>query len=309
MVFFVFTIIGFMWTRKHFALCTCFIMVFGFIVGADSVRSSATHSVSFINVGQGDSALLRDGNGFDVLIDGGKRGASAVILTYLRALTVTDLDVVVATHPDADHVGGLIGVLAASDIPVLKFLYNGCESTTITWNDLKTAVANEGLAMETLRFPAVLNWGAMTVHVLNPSSASGCRSDTNQDSLVLRVDYGSTRYLFTGDIDAAIEATVIARQTPVAAQVLKVSHHGSASSSSAAFLSAVNPRDSVISTDGVSYGHPSADTVERLRQAGSIIWRTDRSGTLRVESDGSTYLVIPEFELHAVYAPLILNSP
>ena len=96
---------------------------------------STTLQVSFINVGQGDSILLRDSNGFDVLVDGGKTGQSSTILDYLRALGVDDIDVMVATHADSDHIGGLIGVLQASDIPVQSVLYNGYPDpdNSLTW--------------------------------------------------------------------------------------------------------------------------------------------------------------------------------
>lgn len=291
--------------RKASASLAVTIILAGLILVREPARTSAPQSVAFLNVGQGDAALLRDGNGFDVLIDGGIRSASATILNYLRAQAVPDLDVVVATHPDADHIGGLIGVLAAADIPVLKVFYNGCVGDTQTWFDLVESVQAEGLALEALRFPAELSWGAMDVYVLHPASGAACRADTNKDSLVLRVDFGSTRYLFTGDIDANNEAAVVARQTPVAAEVLKVSHHGSAGSSSSPFLSAVVPADSVISVGNNSYGHPAPEALERLRLAGSRVWRTDRNGVVRVESDGITFQVIPEVAWKYVFLPFI----
>lgn len=297
-----------MFHRRMASLIVSLICLGGLLLISRPVHSGGVQSVSFINVGQGDAILLRDGNGFDVLVDGGKRGAADEVLAYLRAQGVTDLDYIVATHPDADHVGGLIGVLGADDIPVLGALYNGCPGDTQTWNDLLSAVAAEGLTPLALRYPAVLAWGEMSVYVLHPAAGIPCRSEPNEDSLVLRVDHGTVRYLLTGDIDSTIEATVVARLTPVAAQVLKVSHHGSASASSAPFLSVVDPFESVISVGKNSYGHPEPETLTRLTQSGSRIWRTDRSGTIRVESDGSGYWVIPEFILEQFFLPVILSQ-
>ena len=101
--------------------------------------------VAFINVGEGDAALLQDGNGFDVLIDGGEPAAGPTVVAYLRQQGVNDIDVMVNTNPDADHVGGLIDVLQQADIPVKAVLFNGYSGTTTTWYDFATAVAKDGL--------------------------------------------------------------------------------------------------------------------------------------------------------------------
>ena len=127
------------------------------------LRSSSDRvEADFIDIGQGDAILLRDGNGFDVLVDGGKRAAGPTILAYLRVQGITDIDVMVATHADADHIGGLINVLQANDIPVLQVLYNGYPGTTLTWADFATAVADEGMTPAPAQFPAEYVWGGMT---------------------------------------------------------------------------------------------------------------------------------------------------
>lgn len=295
--------------RRFFILGVVFCLflpAFGLIGG--NVRSDAPQSVIFLDVGQGDAALLSDGNGFDVLIDGGKKSATGAVVEALRQQGITELDVVVATHPDADHVGGLIGVFQTSDLSVLRVISNGCEGDTQTWNELKAAVAARGLMLEEVRFPAVLQWGLMTVYVLHPAVGSACsQSDTNRDSLFLRVDFGAMRYLFTGDVNATVEATIIARQTPLAAQVLKVSHHGSAGATSDGLLAVARPKEGVISVGQNSYGHPAPAVIERLHQAGVTIWRTDCHGAVRVESDGVGYQVIPQTLCQAVFLPLVMR--
>ena len=204
------------------------------VVSAGSAQPAANQTTSFINVGQGDSALIQDGSGFDVLIDGGVAAAGDTVTQFLRDHGAADLEVMLASHADADHIGGLIAVLQAPDITTHAVLYNGYPGTTATWNNFVAAAAARGMTLTPVQFPSVLTWGGMTAYVLNP--AAGLSSPaTNDASVVVRLDYGQVRELFTGDIGAAVEATVVARQTPVAAELLKVPHHGSASSSSAAF--------------------------------------------------------------------------
>ena len=259
-------------------------------------------------MGQGDFAILRDGNGFDVLIDGGKTSAGPTVVNYLEQNGITELDVLVASHADSDHIGGLINVLEDPNITVNQVIYNGYPGTTATWNDFVTAAAGDGLSLTTTQFPAEFDWGLMHVYVLNPASGLG-NPDTNDACLVLKISFGSTDYLFTGDIDSTIEATVVARQTPVAAEILKVGHHGSEYSSSSAFLAAVSPSDAVISVGDNSYGHPSAGTISRLQTIGATIWRTDISGNITAIGDLSTYFITPDFSssIQQIFLPLIIR--
>jgi competence protein ComEC len=293
--------------RKLIALTFLVILVAAFLFALQPVESAVPQTVTFINVGQGDAALLRDGAGFDVLIDGGRTSAGQTVLDTLRAQGVPDIDVLVASHADADHIGGLIDVLEADDIPVLSVVYNGYPGSTATWSAFAAAVTQEGLALTQLQFPQELDWGEMRVYVLNPAGGL-VNPETNAASLVLRVDHGSVHYLFTGDIDSAIEATVVARQTPITADVLKVAHHGSKYSSSADFLAAAGAQESVISVGQNSYGHPAPETLDRLAAAGSRVWRTDLSGNIRVESDGLGYLVIPQVEWNLLFLPIVQQN-
>src|SRR5512143_2235552 len=109
--------------------------------------STGNLRVSFINVGQGDSILLHDDSNFDILIDGGQPSAGSTVVNYLRQQHINDIDVMVSTHTDSDHVGGLTDVLQMTDIPVLSVFYNGYPGSTVTWNDFVTAVSQEGLTL------------------------------------------------------------------------------------------------------------------------------------------------------------------
>jgi competence protein ComEC len=256
--------------------------------------NTSSQTTTFINVGQGDSALLSDGNGFNVLIDGGKPDAGPGLVSYLHNQGVTYINVMVASHADSDHIGGLINVLNDSTISVGQVLYNGYPGTTATWTVFANAVTAKGLTLTTAQFPQVFTWGNMTAHVMNP--VAGLSSpETNAVSVVVLIDYVSTKYLFTGDIDSTIEATIVARGTPIAADILKVAHHGSAYSSGDPFLAADHPKDDVISVGVNSYGHPSPLTISRLEAAGGNVWRTDLSGNITVNNSGTTYSIFPQF--------------
>ena len=122
---------------------------------------------------RGNSELLQDANNFDVLIDGGVAGAGPTVVAYLRQAEIDSLDVLVASHSDADHIGGLIDVLEATDIPINAVVLNGYSATSATWNNFIKAIAARGLTPTVVSFPADFQWGEMSVHVLNPERARG----------------------------------------------------------------------------------------------------------------------------------------
>jgi competence protein ComEC len=263
--------------------------------------------VAYIDVGQGDSILIKDQQGFNALIDGGRSSAGPTVVAYLKGQGVSSLDVMVATHADADHIGGLINVLRDADIQVKTVYYSGYEGDTATWSDFATAVAEKGSTFQPAQFPQTYTWGGTTAHILNPAPGM-VNPDSNDTSVVILLDHGGDHYLFTGDIDSTMEATIVARGTPVAAQVLKVAHHGSSASSSASFLAAVAPQEAVVSVGPNSYGHPAADTISRLEVAGAEIWRTDQLGTILFTDDGITYTISTEFTTTQgiqLYTPLL----
>ena len=278
-----------------------------FLVSPTTAGFGTQQSTTFIDVGQGDSILIRDGAGFDILIDGGKPEAGPIVLDYLRSQGITDLDVMLASHADSDHIGGLISVLQATDITVQSVLYNGYPGDTATWNTFVSAVTENGSVLSSVQFPADLTWGTMQAHILNPAAGLS-NPETNDVSIVIRLDYGSVNYLFTGDISATIEATVIARQTPIASEILKVAHHGSAYSTSDTFLAEADPTTSVISVGRNSYDHPSPLTIDRIVNSGSQVLRTDQSGNITINSDGSAFTVSTDPSINiSFYLPVILN--
>jgi beta-lactamase superfamily II metal-dependent hydrolase len=268
-----------------------------------SAAASQPIRVFFLDVGQGDATLIRAGQDFDALVDGGRKSAGERVLETLRRLGVDDLEVLVATHADADHTGGLIAVLEDDALAVESVLYNGYPGETQTWAGFAAAVQAEGLTLTPAQRPQVFAWGGVHAAVLNPPPGL-LDPDQNQASIVLRLEVGPFALLLPADIDSGVEAQLLAGGELLDSDLLKVAHHGSQYSSSAEFLQAVNPAQAVISVGLNPYGHPAPETLARLAAVGAQVWRTDRNGTLvwRGEGDGDILFALN------TYVPLVVQG-
>ncbi len=252
--------------------------------------------ITYLNVGQGDSALVRGPDGFDVLIDGGEKNAGPTVAAFLRTQAVDDIDIMLASHNDDDHIGGLVYVLEITDIPVAQVLYNGYPKDSDIFREFATSAAIEGAELQPAQFPTSYTWGVLTAKILNPLPGLTGTVDQNNASILVLIEYGNQKFLFTGDIEDQAEAQVLLRGTPVAAQVLKIAHHGSDSSSSADFLDAVHPTDAVISVGKNNpYDHPDQEVLDRLQAAGIQTWRTDINGNIVIVSDGTGYTIDAQY--------------
>jgi len=240
-----------------------------------------------IDVGQGDSILIDLGT-TEILIDAGERQPGVV--QFLKQHVDGDLEVMIATHPHADHIGGLIDVF--SNFKVDQVWYNGESSTTKTYSDFIAAATADNSEMHIGKRGDKITAGALTLNVLNPFDLSGT---TNNNSIVTELDYGNVDFLFEGDAEQESEARMLsATDIPLHhVQVLKVGHHGSRTASSAEFLARVTPEIAVYMAGvGNTYGHPHIETINALRDIGAIIYGTDVDGTVTVTTDGNTYGVI-----------------
>jgi len=241
-------------------------------------------NVHFIDVGQADSILIQQGNQ-SMLVDAGNNADNTLVKNYVSAQGITHLDYVVGTHPHEDHIGGLDYIINSFSIG--KIYMPKAPSTTKTYEDVLTAISNKGMKISAPTPGDSFKVGDATVTILAPNSSS--YDDLNNYSIVLRVTYGNTSFMLDGDAESLSESQILNKGFNVKADVLKVGHHGSSSSTSLSFLNKVNPKYAIISVGaGNSYGHPTEQTISRLQGKGITIYRTDECGTIVATSDGSS---------------------
>lgn len=247
--------------------------------------------VTFIDVGQGDSILIQSPDGKYGLIDGGDAGSGS--LQYLQARGVGSLDLVIATHPHSDHIGGLVEIL--NTIPVSRVITNGQQHTTGVYeNFLDAIIASTADYQEVRRGDQVL-LGDLVFDVLHPNELIG--DDFNRNSLVLRLKYGQAIFLFMGDANKDSDVEILASGQDVRANIFKVGHHASSNSFTPEFLAAVSPQVAIYSAGaGNDYDHPVPTTIDALTGAAAQVYGTETYGTITVTSDGHAYRVDKEKE-------------
>lgn len=241
--------------------------------------------VHFIDVGQGDSILIDFGSD-EILIDGG--GRSPGVTDYISEYIDGSLEVMVATHPHADHIGGLIKVLEVFQVE--EIWLNGDTSTSKTYQDFMAAVNAEGAEVNLAKRNGTIAIGDLNFSILNPPDT--LFNEINNNSIVLRLEYGDTIFLFTGDAEEEAEASILISESELQAQILKAGHHCSRTSSSKPFLEKVKPERAICMVgENNRYGHPHQETLAALEEIGAEIYRTDTNGTIIVLTDGIDYKI------------------
>lgn len=238
-------------------------------------------SVTFLDVGQGDAAVLQCG-GQSMMIDGGKAKASSYIYSWLKKNQISYLDVMVATHTDADHIGGLSGALNYAKVGTAYCPVTS--GTTKTFQSFVKYLKKQGKSITVPKAGDEFSLGGAQVRILGPTDP---QAEGNNSSIVLKVTFGDTSFLFTGDAEREEEQELLESGYDLESTVLKVGHHGSDTSTSYLFLRTVNPQYAVISVGADNtYGHPTEAVLSRLRDADAKTYRTDLQGTITAVSDG-----------------------
>jgi competence protein ComEC len=238
--------------------------------------ASGSIEVHFINVGQGDSILIRTDSG-NMLVDAGPGAAEESLSDYLERLGVTGFEYAVFTHPHEDHIGGADMIL--TDFTVSSVILPDCTYNSATYTRMTDAIDKSGAEVIVAQTGSEFTLGEMKATILAPNSQN--YKNTNDYSIVLKIEFGQTSFLLTGDAETTSEAEMLITYGPdmLKCDLLKVGHHGSNTSTSPEFLAAVLPKYAVISCGrGNSYGHPHAVTLQKLMNAGVTVYRTDEPG-------------------------------
>lgn len=276
---------------KILNMLMAFVMSFGILgsnVNPSDIPENSNFEVHFIDVGQADSALI-ECDGETMMIDGGNVADSNVVAAYLKKEDVTELNYVVCSHAHEDHVGGLSGALSvtkADNIYAPK-----TETNTKAYKNFKKKAEEQNVEIKHPNIGDEIQLGSSTVEFLGPVDENG--KDLNSTSIVLKITYGNTSFLFTGDAESDEEEEILNSGADLKSTVLKVGHHGSRTSTSYPFLREVMPQYAVISVEkGNSYGHPNEETLSKLSDAGVEVYRTDESGDIVMTSDGNSINIV-----------------
>lgn len=264
------------------------------------IQKDADLEIHFIDVGQGDCSLIM-WEGASMLIDCGEREQADAVLKYLKKQGVKKLDYIIATHPHSDHIGGMGDIISELEVGkvIAPRVSDDMTPTTKTYERFLQALKDKALKLTAAK--------PDTTYTLSSTAASAADKkppkfeilapvddykDLNNYSVVVRLTYGRTSYLFTGDAEKEAETDILESGADVAADVLKMGHHGSSTSSSDSFFEEVSPKICVIQCgSGNSYGHPHKETIDKINSSGAKVYRNDTDGTVIVYSDGDEIFV------------------
>ena len=253
-----------------------------FISNANSQQLEVHH----IDVGQGESIYIELPDGSDILIDAGKSNYGSTVVNYLKGQEKNiDIEYLIATHPDADHVGGMQEVF--KELNIKNFIYpTDAPHDTKTWQNVLSLADSEGCTIKDSTPGTTFNIGGATMKFIQPSVDY---SDNNDDSVVTYLEYKDVNFMFTGDIEADAEKDMVAKNLVPDVDFMSVPHHGSKGSSTEAFLEKAKPEHAIVSVGANnSYGHPTADALNRYNAIRSKVYRTDQLGDIVIKTDGNT---------------------
>jgi len=272
--------------KKLLGIILILMVVLSIAVGCEVSKADGENlEVHFIDVGQGDAMLIKKGNQA-MIIDAGKNVSGDLVVKYLKKQKVKNLEYVIGTHPHEDHIGGLD--LVIDNFEIGKVIMPNAIATTKTFEDVLDSISKKGLKITKAKAGDVYDLNGAKFTILAPNQDE--YPNLNNYSIVVKLSYGANSFLFTGDAEKESEEEILAKdKRSLKADVLKVGHHGSVTSTLQEFLDAVNPNVAVISL-GVDnpYGHPHKEVSERLESKNIKIYRTDLHGNIVAISDGKT---------------------
>ncbi|MEK5108823.1 MBL fold metallo-hydrolase [Cytobacillus sp. FSL K6-0129] len=246
---------------------------------------SPTLTAHFIDVDQGEATLLQ-GEDFTILIDSGRHDGNEVV-PYLQSVGVKEIDLLVGSHPHADHIGQMPEVI--NSFPVKEVWMSGAESTSRVYEDALDAIIESEAAYHIPRAGESFTIGSAQIDILHPSSVD---EDLNNSSIGMKITYKEQSFLFTGDAETSAENEMLASGN-IEADIFKIAHHGSDTSNSEAFIEAIHPEIAIYSAGADnSYGHPNQEVLNRLQQMNIDVYGTIENGTVIIQSDGHDYLSI-----------------
>lgn len=293
--------------RKIISTLLAAVMLCTFLCGCEDLEEFLDYDLSaeprnheellvshYIDVGQGDCEFIEFPDGKTMLIDAGTSKSSGTIIDYIEGLGYSEINYVIATHPHADHIGGMADVIKYFDIGQIYMPYAG--TTTKTFENLLTTIQDKNKKIKTAKAGMNITKSEnldFSVDIIAPVNDE--YDDLNNYSVVITIQYGNNRFLYMGDAEKEAEDEILEDKSDVSADVVKAGHHGSKTSSSAKFVSAVGADHAVFSLgEGNDYGHPHSQVVKRWKKAGAEILRTDKNGTIVITSDGNNLTVDTE---------------
>ena len=276
-------------SNKYYLIALAIVLLVNLFTGLGDDESNKgsitggeeTLQVHFLDVGQGLSIVAQLGD--EVLIyDGGDRETSSFVVSYVEDLGITEIDYMISSHYDADHVAGLIGCLNAFDVK--NVIGSDYEHTSKLYTSFIDAVKEEGLKMQYPEVGTTYAFGDAVITILAPKEIG---KDSNANSVAIKLSYGESDFIFTGDADYGSEREMVASGIDLDCEVLSLSHHGSSTGNSSLFLEKTTPEVAVIScAKGNNYGHPHVEVVELLEVMEIDVFRSDVQGTVIAVTDG-----------------------
>lgn len=267
-----------------------FALVTGISIPSSMQAEAAAPSIKvhFIDVGQGDAIYIKAPNGEDILIDAGNKGKGKTVVNYLKKLKVKDIEIMIASHPDADNIGGLPEVM--NSIKVKSLYAPKSTNTTAAYKNFVNTAKKKRLTIKNAKVGLKLPVKGVTAQFVGPVKSYG-KTARNNWSAVLHITYKRNTFLFTGDAQVKAEKDMIKAKKKLRADILKVSTQGSKNATSATFVNVVKPKYAIISVGKNGYDHPNSQTVRTLTKAKAKIYQTNKNKTIVVTGNGSSYKI------------------